>query len=215
MTSATDRSSAPVVAVAPARGETRAVALVLPGGRADSFDPTTSRQLTGVRMRPFAAALHRAGAARGLAVWLVRYRVRGWNGEQMSPVADVRWVLDDVRRRHGDAAIGLVGHSMGGRTAIRVGGDDGIASVAALAPWLPKDEPVDQLSGRRLLIVHGTFDKVTSPRASARFADRARAAGADVDFVSMRGETHAMLLRARRWHALTTQFTLDALPLCR
>ncbi|HMC68182.1 MAG TPA: alpha/beta hydrolase, partial [Mycobacteriales bacterium] len=72
-----------------AAGATRAVALVLPGGRADSFEPTAARHLSGVRMRPFAASLQRNGARHGLEVWSVRYRVRGWNGEQASPVADV------------------------------------------------------------------------------------------------------------------------------
>jgi len=203
------------VAVRAADGEPRAIALLLPGGIADSLQPTGDRDLAGARMRPIASALHRRGARDGLAVWSLRYEVRGWNGEQMSPVADAQWALEEVRRRHGELPVALVGHSMGGRTAVRVAADPSVVAVVALAPWLPAGEPVDHLTGRRMLVVHGTLDRVTSAAASRRFAARARDAGAAVDYVSMRGETHAMVLRARAWHRLTTTYVLDALGVTR
>jgi dienelactone hydrolase len=190
-----------------------AVAIVLPGGRADSFDPTRARHLTGVRMRPFARALQQAGAARGVEVWTVRYRVRGWNGTEMSPVADARWVLDEVRSRHAGLPIVLVGHSMGGRTAVRIANADEVTGVVALAPWLPDGDPVEPLTGKRLLVVHGNLDKVTSPRASRRFVERARAVAAHADYVSVRGDTHAMVLRAPAWHRISTATALTMLGL--
>src|SRR5580704_5522667 len=101
----------------PAAGITRAVMLVLPGGQATSVKPASTRQLTALRMRPFAVGIHRAGRDAGLAVWLVRYRYRGWNGQQASPLADISWALDEARRRHGDVPVVLLGHSMGGRAA--------------------------------------------------------------------------------------------------
>lgn len=211
----TSREAAPGLAVLAAKGVTSAVVLVLPGGKADSFDPTDTRQLTAVRMRPFASALHRRGARRGLSVWTVRYRYRGWNGEEMSPVADARWALDEVRRRHGDVPVVLVGHSMGGRTALRVAGDDQVRGVAALAPWLLDTEPVDQLAGRRVLIAHGNLDAVTSPRASRRYADRAAQVSDDVTYVAVRGDLHAMLLRWPQWHRLATGFVFTTLSLPR
>lgn len=190
------------------------MALVLPGGKAVSLDPTSSGQLTALRMRPFAAALHRRGGPYGLEVRSLRYRVRGWNGERMSPVEDTRWALEAIRATHGDEVpIGLVGHSMGGRVALRVAGDDGVVCAVALAPWLPADEPVAHLVRRRLLIAHGTLDMVTSARASQRFATRASTAGADVTFVPVAGEMHAMLLRWGWWHRLATRFTLQSLGL--
>src|SRR3954453_4781451 len=149
---------APAVIAYPAAGATAAVVLVLPGGRADSFEPTSTRHLSAVRMRPFARSLSRRGRRRGLVVWLVRYRYRGWNGEEMSPVPDARWALQEVRRRHGDVPVVLVGHSMGGRTAMRVADDPSVRAVVALAPWLPDGEPVEHLAGRSVLIVHGTLD---------------------------------------------------------
>jgi dienelactone hydrolase len=201
------------VAVRPALGTTAAVALVLPGGRADSVEPAARHQLSGIRMLPFASALHRGGRRHGLAVWAVRDRFRGWNAELASPVADVASALHQLRERHGDVPVVLVGHSMGGRAAMRVAGDASVVAVAALAPWLPDGEPVAQLAGRRILIAHGDADSVTSPRASGRFAERAATVASEVAFVTVRNDRHAMLRRAPAWHRLTTAFVLDALGL--
>lgn len=192
-------------------GATRAVALVLPGGRADSLEPTSARNLSGVRMRPIASSLHRAGARHGLEVRSVRYDVRGWNGRVASPVANVVSALDEVRARHDDVPVVLVGHSMGGRVAMRLAGDRSVVAAVGLAPWLPDGEPIDQVAGRRLLLAHGDRDRVTSARATERFAGRATGVASDVDFVMVRGDGHAMLRRARIWHRLTTAFALDAL----
>ena len=199
------------VDVRAAQGRTRAVVLVLPGGRADSLEPTPRRHLAGARMLPFAAALHRRGAGHGVEVATLRYRVRGWNGALMSPVADAEQSLDDIRRRHGPVPVVLVGHSMGGRVAMRVGGDASVVAAVGLAPWLPDGEPVAQLAGRRVLLAHGNLDRVTSPRATRRFAEAAAAHGVAVDFVLVRGETHALLLRAPTWQRLVNGFVLDVL----
>ena len=201
----------PFLHVQPSVGSTRAVALVLPGGRADSFDRTDARQLTAVRMWPFARSLHRGGRRDGLSVLLLRYRYRGWNGEEMSPVPDAQWALRYVHARYGDVPVVLVGHSMGGRTALRVAGDESVRGVAALAPWLFDTEPVEQLAGREVLIAHGNLDRITSPNASRRYADRARVVAARVDYVSVRGDAHAMMLRAPTWHRITQRFVSDLL----
>jgi dienelactone hydrolase len=105
----------------------------------------------------------------------------------------------------------LLGHSMGGRAALRMGGDQSVRAVLAFAPWLPDGEPAGQLAGRRVLIAHGSLDRVTSARASRAFADGATAAGADVTWVEVRGDTHAMLLRYRTWQRLAISFTLAGL----
>jgi dienelactone hydrolase len=203
----------PALAVLAAATTVRAVALVLPGGRADSFAPVTGRQLAGLRMRAFAVALHRHGARGGLEVCTLRYRYRGWNGRGMSPVADARWALERIQEKHGPVPVVLVGHSMGGRVAMRVGGDAGVTAAIGLAPWLLDEDPADQLADRRVLIAHGDHDTVTSPGASKRFAQRAEAAGAAVSYLLVRGERHAMLRRWRLWHLLATASTLDAVGL--
>ncbi|HWA66697.1 MAG TPA: alpha/beta fold hydrolase [Mycobacteriales bacterium] len=189
----------------------KAVALVLPGGKADSYDAAVPSQLTAVRMRPFARHLSRAGVGRGLAVSMLRYRYRGWNGVEASPTVDARWALETIRERHGGIPVVLVGHSMGGRTSLRVADDPSVVGVVALAPWLPGDEPVAHLGGVRALIAHGNLDFVTSPRASRRFARRARSVGADINYKVVHGDSHAMLLRPHRWHSLTTRTALSYL----
>jgi predicted esterase len=203
----------PSVDVVAPNGETTAVVIVLHGGRAHSFSPTDPSQLTAVRMRPFVSMLHRRGRAHGISVWTVRYRYRGWNGADRSPVADVRWALDEVRRRHGDLPVVLVGHSMGGRTALAVGGDPSVRGVCALSPWTENLDPVSQLAGSTVLIAHGTLDRVTSPAASRRFADRVAQVASRVGYISVTGDVHAMLFRWRTWHRLATEFTLGALEI--
>jgi pimeloyl-ACP methyl ester carboxylesterase len=203
----------PTVTRYPPDGAVRAVVLLLPGGKATSDAPTAARQLTVARMVPFARSLHRGGRAAGLAVHLLRYRVRGWNGTAAAPVADARWALRAIRQAHGDVPVVLVGHSMGGRTAVRLGGDANVAGVVALAPWLPDDEPVEQLAGASLLVLHGSLDFVTSAAASRRFVQRVRPVARRAAWVAIQGDSHAMLLRPHRWHALTRDATLSMLGL--
>ena len=53
-----------VLSIAGATGETRGVALVLHGGRADSYESVRGRHLSPARMLPFARALQRGGGTR-------------------------------------------------------------------------------------------------------------------------------------------------------
>lgn len=179
-----------------------AVVLVLPGGKDRSDRPFRPWQLASVRMVPFTRDLRRAMS--DYAVWQVRYRYRGWNDRD--PVRDAAWALDEARRRHPGAPVILVGHSMGGRVALRVSGDPVVRAVCALAPWLPPDEPVGHLAGQRILIAHGLDDRITDPEGSARFAERAKAAGAEVTFAPLSGTGHAMLRRAGDWAGLVRVF---------
>ena len=201
----------PELHVSASPASTRAIALVLHGGRATSTAPTSARQLAALRMLPFARNLRAAGAGDGLTVARLRYRVRGWNGAQQSPVADTRWALDELDRRFPGVPLALVGHSMGGRAALYCAGHPVVASVVALAPWLEREDPVEQLAGRRLLVVHGAHDRMTSARRSAAFAQRAAAVARSVNYVRVDAEAHAMLRRAALWHRLTTGFVLATL----
>ena len=67
------------------------------------------------------------------------------------------------------------------------------------------------LTGRRVLILHGDLDRMTSPRASAAYARAAEPYAESVTFVSIAGERHAMLRRAGLWHELSTGFVLGVL----
>jgi dienelactone hydrolase len=189
----------------------RGVALVLHGGRVDTRMPTRPWQLAVLRMWPFASALHAAGRRHGLAVARLRYQLRGWNGQQQASVADTRWALEQLHRRFPGVPIAVVGHSMGGRTAIYVADDPAVRVVVALAPWIEPYDPVEPLRGRRLLIIHGSRDRVTDPLRSAVFAQNARSVAAQVTYLSVRGSDHAMLRRARLWHDLACGFVTGAL----
>lgn len=205
-----EKAASPRLRIRPSHGGTVAVALVLHGGKARSMRPASRRQLSAVRMIPFARALHRAGASAGLAVWTLQYRDRGWN-DKGSQVHDALWALEEIEREHPGVPVYLVGHSMGGRTALAAGGHPSVRAVMALAPWVPASEAVDQLRGTQVLIAHGSRDKWVDPRGSLNFAIRARAAGVDVTRVEVDGVGHAMLRRISLWHGLTTFFVMTQL----
>ena len=126
------------------------------------------------------------------------------------PVADALWALERIDRRLGPVPVVLAGHSMGGRTALRVAGHPSVRAVAALAPWLPPDEPIAQLAGRDVLIAHGTRDRVTSLDASRAYARDAAVVARSIDLREFPGG-HAMLRRPRGWHRLVYRFALGSL----
>jgi pimeloyl-ACP methyl ester carboxylesterase len=185
--------------------DAEAVVLVLHGGRSQSRTPVPASALAVLRMRPFAHRIGRVGRGR-IAVASLRFAVRGWNGADASPVIDARWALDQLAERFGDVPLGLVGHSMGGRAALRAAGHRGVESVVGLAPWLGSGEPIAQLRGRRVLLVHGSRDRTTSAEATAAYADGLRRAGIAASFVEVPGDGHGMLRRARLWHDLAAGF---------
>ncbi|MBS2963602.1 alpha/beta hydrolase [Actinocrinis puniceicyclus] len=187
------------------------VALLIHGGTAASRDPVPRGSLALARMRLFAPAILDAAAGHGAAVALLRNRYRGWNEPDGDPVADAGWALDEIGRRYGDVPVALVGHSMGGRAALRVAGHPAVRAVAALAPWLPEGEPIAQLSGRTVLVAHGERDGVTSPAASLAYVRRAYAATDRICFWQVGGARHAMLERPGLWHRLVRDFALGTL----
>lgn len=177
------------------------VVLVLHGGREFSTGDNPPWRLPAVRMQPFARAVaDRTGA---LVAARLRYRYRGWNGDGISAVEDARWALDGLAARYPDAPIVIIGHSMGGRVATNVAGHAAVRGVVALAPWLPSEDPVEQLSGRSLLLLHGTHDRTTSKEATSEYARRADAVAREVVNLRVRGAGHAMLRRSGLWHHLS------------
>jgi pimeloyl-ACP methyl ester carboxylesterase len=181
------------------------VALILPGGKVRSHARSRPWHLSVVRMRPFGRSIHREIPS--AEVWDLRYRFRGWNGSETSPVADAQWALDQVRERYGEVPVVLIGHSMGGRTALRLCGDPSVVGVVALAPWLPPGEPLPPAGSGQLLIAHGNRDRWTDPAASLQYALAATETAKSVRYVEVAGETHAMLKRPRLWHDLATEAT--------
>ncbi|HVV09584.1 alpha/beta hydrolase [Amycolatopsis sp.] len=193
-----------------ARGPVRAVALVLHGGAEAGLAPVRPWGVAYLRMVPFARAIHAAAAQHGVEVRLLRNRVRGWNEPSLHPVADARGALERIRAERPGAPVFVIGHSLGGRVALRVADDPAVTAVCALAPWTPEGEPVEPVKERSVLIAHGTRDRITSAAQSYSYAVRARDYAARIARFEVLSEGHAMLYRAGAWTRLVRDFVLDA-----
>jgi pimeloyl-ACP methyl ester carboxylesterase len=117
------------------------------------------------------------------------------------PVADARWALDRLRVEHAGLPVVLLGHSMGARTAAWVADDPSVVGVVGLAPWFPHDDPVTPLTGKQLVAAHGSHDRITSAKATARYVRRAQDVAASARFVDMGRLGHYMVRGVRRWNA--------------
>jgi pimeloyl-ACP methyl ester carboxylesterase len=189
---------------------TKGVVLVAHGGQASSTAPTSALQPAVLRMIPIAVAIRQGLRGSGAVVQRPRFRVRGWNGAQASPVGDLNETLDAITAEFGPVPVVLVGHSMGARAAVRAAGHPAVSAVAGLAPGLPPGEPAGQLAGRRVLLAHGTADSITSPAETWAFLEQARTV-TEVAAVEVRDGDHPMLRRARLWHAIAAEFARSAL----
>ncbi len=184
------------------------VVLVLHGGANRPDDPMVRpTQLSVLRMIPVARRIARAGRGR-LAVLRLLNSARGWDAER-TPVADVQWALGLVRERFGDLPVGLVGHSLGGRAALLAGNEPSVRSVVALNPWVyATDSP--QLAGRRVLVVHGTEDRVADPARAEAVVQR-MARSTDVEYVEVAGGKHAMLHHGAEFERAAAEFVTETL----
>jgi dienelactone hydrolase len=202
--------SEPTVDVHPAGADLRGVAVLCHGGTESSVEPPRERALSLLRMQAIEQYLRAAAGKRGIETQMLRYRVAGWNGSAADAYVDVRWAVERIREQHGaEVPVVLVGHSMGGRAALRAGGEPGVVAVCALAPWTPPGEPVEHLRGRTVTILHGRGDRWVPAVQSADFALRARRAGVDVARFTIAGG-HSMLRRALRWHRFALDVVLGA-----
>ncbi|ROQ96234.1 hypothetical protein EDE04_2693 [Streptomyces sp. 2132.2] len=177
------------------------VVLLLPGGSRWSPGP----------VRPVARALVRAGGAGGLVTHTVLH-ARGACRED-----DARWAADEVVRRYGDVPVCLAGYDAGGRAALRAAGHEAVNSVLALAPSLGEavcadsPEPVKQLSGRQVLIVHGTNDAHSDPEASFRLAAQAKKANRSTCRFEVHSDGHRLREHQAEVVALSVDFVLGSM----
>ena len=121
-----------------------------------------------------------------------------------------RWALEQVAAAHPGLPIVLLGHSMGGRTAIHVADAPGVVGVVGLAPWWPPDSPVTALRGRHLRAAHGRADRITSARATRAYVAAAERVAASAEFTDLGAVGHYMLRRVgdRNTYAADTAFDL-------
>jgi len=192
------------------------VVLLLPGGDENSAR-RPSPLLATASVLAMGRRLTRAGRAEGLAAHVVHYRYRGWNGSQAHLAEDAAWATEEAVRRYGDVPVCLAGMDMGGRAALHAAGHTAVNSVLAIAPWLPEGdvavapEPVKQLVGRKVLIVHGTNDERTDPELSFHYAARAKKANRDVCRFEVHADGHGLHQYRTEVHALAEDFVLGAL----
>ncbi|WP_030548007.1 prolyl oligopeptidase family serine peptidase [Streptomyces albus] len=174
--------------------------------------------VTASAVLPLARHLARAGHDDGLVVHAVHYRRRGWNGSAAHPVEDTAWAVDEVVRRYGDIPVCLAGTGMGARAALLAAGRPAVNCVLALAPWLPAEgknapdpDPVKQLAGRRVLLVHGTNDERADPEQSYRYAQRVKKANRDICRFEVHSDGHGLRQHRAEVRALAADFTLGSL----
>ncbi|WP_093905065.1 alpha/beta hydrolase [Streptomyces sp. cf386] len=203
-------------AIGPEPTAVSGVVLLLPGGDEVSHRKPATLLATSY-VRSLGRRLVRAGRGEGLAAHVVHYRYRGWNGSAANQASDALWAADEVVRRYGDVPVCLAGVDMGGRAALRAAGHEAVNSVLAVAPWLPEEdvaaspEPVKQLGGRRVLIVHGTNDERTDPELSFRLAARAKKANRDVCRFEVHADGHGLHQYRDEVLALAEDFVMGVL----
>lgn len=130
----------------------------------------------------------------------VRYRLKTWK-ELDSCIEDAAAALDLAQASGAQDAL-LVGFSMGGAVSIGVAGHEAAAGVLGLAPWIPGRLPLDGLRGKRLDVVHGSWDRYlpgvpgVSPKSSREGFDRAQALGVEGTYALIPGGVHGCAVRA-------------------
>ena len=131
----------------------------------------------------------------------LRYRVKSWRRLELC-VEDAAAAVETAQERGADE-LALLGFSMGGAVAVRNAAAAGVELVAGVNPWLPSQLELDTLRGRRLAIVHGALDAPlplvpgVKPSMSLAAAERARAAGVEVERRVVPFAFHAVALRRR------------------
>lgn len=184
------------------------VVLVLHGGASRPGSPAVSpTQLSVLRMVPIAGRIARAGRGR-LEVHRLLNSARGWDATH-TPVDDVAWALDRVRRERPGLPVALVGHSLGGRAALLAGDRDGVRAVVALNPWIHPSDRVD-LAGREVLVVHGLQDRIALPERAHALVQRLQRT-TDVEWRTVPEGRHAMLRNAVAFERPAAAFVLAAL----
>lgn len=191
-----------------------AVVLLLHGGAPHSMRPVGRTSTSWLRMWDFArdiGARLPTAQQNSVGVVLLRNSVRGWN-DTIAPAAepDARWALDHLAERTGGVRVVLVGHSMGGRSALAVADHPTVRGVVAMAPWLPDAEPLRLRSEQTLAVVQGLSDSWCPPQQSLAFCRRAVREGIPTVRAELPGVGHFMLRKRNRWRDFVSLSTMAA-----
>ena len=159
-------------AVDPAEASCWCCTAARPAATGSVVSPT---QLSVLRMIPTARAVARGRPRPAGGLPAAQHLPRlGHRRTRRSPTATGR-STQAARAATPAAPVGLVGHSLGGRAALLAGDDPGVRSVVGAEPVALPDDDAD-LSGRRVLFVHGRRDRIASPDRAEAVARRLRAA---------------------------------------
>jgi dienelactone hydrolase len=133
----------------------------------------------------------------------VKYRIKSWRRLDMC-TEDALAAVDEM-----DAARTLLlGFSMGGAVAVKASKHPSVEEVVGLAPWIPERLDLSPLSGRRLVIFHGSLDRYlpgipgVRPVTSRAAYARAKAEGVDAAYTLIPGALHGIAVRGPRGKAV-------------
>ncbi|MDN5796776.1 MAG: lysophospholipase [Intrasporangium sp.] len=188
-----------------------AVALLLHGGSIEGRQANRPWSHNVARLYPIARAVAAASTPKPLAVARLRFRWRGWNGDERSPVGDARWALDQVRVRYPGVPIALVGHSMGGRTAIYLADESDVRLLVGISPWIEAGDPLPVGRDLTTVLIHGDRDTICPLWFSRETVEKLRAEGHGAALIRVARSDHAMLVRARLWSRLVTDVVVAGL----
>ncbi len=188
-----------------------AVALLLHGGSIEGRQANRRWSHNVARLYPLARAVAAAPTPQPLAVARLRFRWRGWNGDEQSPVADALWGLEQVRSRYPGRPIALVGHSMGGRAAIHVADEPDVRLLVGVSPWIEAADPLPTKPDMTTVLIHGDRDTICPLWASRETVEKLRAGGRDASLIRVARSDHAMLIRAGLWSRLVTDVVVAGL----
>ena len=129
----------------------------------------------------------------------VRYRVKTW--KELQACMDDAAAAAELALADGAHSCLLVGFSMGGAVSIGIAGEPAVAGVLGLAPWIPERLPLQGLVGKRLDVVHGSWDRAAPgipgvhPRTSLAGFERARALGVEGSYTVIPRGLHGCAVR--------------------
>ncbi|MGL5824414.1 MAG: alpha/beta fold hydrolase [Nocardioides sp.] len=179
--------------------------MMLHGGKARSTTPVTGRSLSWRRSWAMQRVIAPDAHQQGVSVWLTKYAVAGWNAgapDGPAPVPDARWALDRLRAELGQIPVVVLGHSMGARTAVAIADDPLVIGVVALAPWFPPQEPVQSLTGKHLVALHGRRDRITSYAHTRDFVRRTAGVAASSELIDMGDLGHYLIKGREQWNTM-------------
>lgn len=197
-----------------AEGTVDGCALVLHGGtdnRAKAVRPSRRWPSPGTNAERIANGLAKRTRGHGVGVWTLRHRLAGWDrDDKPTPVLEARAAVEAIHEAHPRKPIVLIGHSMGGRTAVSVADGPGVVGVIGLAPWLPESQSAEPMTGKHLRIAHSRLDHECRLASMRDFLTRAELSAASVEIEDMGWDVHYMV-REKRWHDYTANQALSVL----